>query len=119
MTRIPHPAAIHGNGNPSPYGSLPPSRLARRGLDPGGDPLGSPAGTVGPSERIAAKKSIGGGQFGTTGGENAVTSRYLAKHPEFAASCPFDGYGIPAVLPTEWGERLGLSPRAYFLHELL
>ncbi len=70
-------------------------------------------------QELRGKKSLGGGQFGTAGGENAVTSRYLASHPEFAASFPFDGYVIPAVLPVEWGERLGLAPREYFLHELL
>jgi len=70
-------------------------------------------------KELRGKKSIGGGQFGTTGGENAVTSRFLAKHPEFAASFPFDGYVIPAVLSDEWAERLRLAPRAYFLHELL
>ena len=70
-------------------------------------------------KELRGKKSIGGGQFGTTGGENAVTSHYLAKHPEFAASFPYDGYVVPAILPAEWGERLGLAPRGYFLHELL
>ena len=32
---------------------------------------------------------------------------------------PYDGYVVPAILPAEWGERLGLAPRGYFIHELL
>lgn len=68
---------------------------------------------------LRGKKFIGGGQFATTGGETAVTSRYLGKHPDFPASFPFDGYVVPAVINAEWGEKLGLPRRDYFLHELL
>ena len=68
---------------------------------------------------LRGKKFIGGGQFGISGGETAVTSRYLAKHPDFPASFPYDGYVVPAVISAEWGEKLGLPRRDYFLHELL
>jgi hypothetical protein len=68
------------------------------------------------------KKFIGCGLFGTNGGnggETAVTSRFLAKHPDFVASFPYDGYVLPAVVDAEQSEKLGLPRRDYFLHELV
>ncbi len=81
-------------------------------LEPLREPWASP-------RELRGKKFLGGGQFGTTGGETAVTSRYLAKHPTFIASFPYDGYVVPAVIDAEWGEKLGLPRRDYFLHELI
>ncbi len=71
-----------------------------------------------PSE-LRGKKFIAGGQYGTNGGESAITSRFLAQHPTFLASFPFDGYVVPGLVDGEWAEKLGLPRRDYFLHELL
>jgi len=77
------------------------------------------------SAELRNKKFICGGQFGTNGGNTAVTSRYLAKHPEFTALFPYDGYIVPALLDAAWGQKMGLKPKIgdqphdYFLHELI
>ena len=68
---------------------------------------------------LRGKKIIGSGQYTTTGGEAAATSRYLAKNPAFLDSYPFDGMVVPAVIEAGWAERLGLPRRDYFLHEVL
>ena len=60
---------------------------------------------------LRAKKVIGGGQYTTTGGDKAVTSRFLAKHPRFLESYPFDGLVVPVVIDAEWGEKVGLPRR--------
>lgn len=70
-------------------------------------------------KELRGKKFIGGGQYGTNGGESAITSRFLAKHPTFLASFPFDGYVVPAVVDKVWAEKMGIPQRDYFLHELL
>lgn len=70
-------------------------------------------------KELRRKKSIAAGQYGTNGGESAVTSRFLAKHPSFPATFPYDGYVIPAVVDSEWCAKMGLERRDYFLHELL
>ncbi len=71
------------------------------------------------ARELRGKKIVVGGQYATTGGDAAVTSRYLARHPTFFDSCPFDGMVVPVVLDAVWAERLGLPRRDYFLHELL
>lgn len=71
------------------------------------------------SRELRGKKIIGGGQYATTGGDAAVTSRYLAKNPAFLDSYPFDGMVVPAVIEAGWAERLGLPSRDYLLHELI
>jgi hypothetical protein len=68
---------------------------------------------------LRGKKMIGGGQYTTTGGEKAVSSRFLAKHPRFTESYPFDGMVVPVVVDSEWAAKLELPPRDYFLHEIL
>lgn len=68
---------------------------------------------------LRGKKMIGGGQYTTTGGDKAVTSRFLAKHPRFTESYPYDGMVIPIVIESEWATQLGLPARDYFLHEIL
>lgn len=68
---------------------------------------------------LRGKKFIGSGLFGTHGGDTAVTSRFLARHPTFFDSYPYDGYVVPAVIDAEWGGKLGLPRRDYFLHDLL
>ena len=75
--------------------------------------------TWGSPKELRRKKSIAAGQYGTNGGESAVTSRYLATHPSFLATFPYDGYVVPALIDVEWAEKLGLPRRPYFLHELL
>ena len=71
------------------------------------------------AREFRGKKIVGGGQYATTGGDAAVTSRYLAKHPAFLDTFPFDGMVVPVVLDADWAERLTLPRRDYFLHELL
>lgn len=44
---------------------------------------------------LRGKKMIGGGQYTTAGGDKAVISRFLAKHPRFTESYPYDGMVIP------------------------
>jgi hypothetical protein len=68
---------------------------------------------------LRGKKFIASGQFGTYGGDTAVTSRFLARHPTFSDCFPYDGYVVPVLIDAEWGEKLGLPRRDYFLHELL
>jgi len=80
--------------------------------EPPRDPWASPA-------ELRQKKFIGSGQYTTTGGETAVTSRFLAQHSNFLGSYPFDGLVVPVVIQAEWGEKLGLTRREYFLHELV
>ncbi len=70
-------------------------------------------------QELRSKKIIGSGQYSINGGESAVTSRFLAKHPDFLATFPFDGYVVPVVIGQEWAEKWGLPRRDYFLHELL
>lgn len=70
------------------------------------------------------KKMIGGGLYTVYGEETAITPRYLAEHPEFAAVYPFDGIVLPAVLDEQWVASLGLTKlgnplRPKFLNELL
>lgn len=72
----------------------------------------------GSPKELRGKKAIVAGQFATNGGESAVTSRFLAKHPDFPATLPYDGYVIPAVIDAEWSQKMGLPVRDYFLHEL-
>ena len=60
---------------------------------------------------LRGKKFIGGGLYTTNGGETAVTPRFLATHPEFVDSYPFDGIVVPAVLSPEWVASLGLTKR--------
>ena len=60
---------------------------------------------------LRGKKFIGGGLYTTTGGENTITPRFLATHPEFVDSYPFDGIVVPAVLSPEWVASLGLTKR--------
>jgi hypothetical protein len=83
-----------------------------------------------PPEKWAAprelrdKKMIGGGLYTIYGDETAITPGFIAKHPEFADSYPFDGIVIPAPLSAEWVEGLGLTKmgmpwRPAFLNELL
>lgn len=71
------------------------------------------------ARELRGKKSVGGGQYATTGGDAAVTSRYLARHPTFLDLYPFDGMVVPVVLDARWFEHLGLPRHDYFLHELL
>ena len=68
-----------------------------------------------PSE-LRGKKMIAGGQFTTTGGDRAVTSRYLARNPEFTARFPFDGIVIPAVIDAKWSDEMKLPREERFLH---
>lgn len=70
-------------------------------------------------DELRGKKMIGGGQYTTTGGDKAVTSRFLALHPQFTESSPFDGMVVPVVIESEWATRVGLPTRDYFLHEIL
>lgn len=70
------------------------------------------------------KKIIGGGLYTTYGGETAITPRFLAQHPDFAGSYPFDGIVLPALLSPEWVKSLGLTKMGMpwlpvFLNELL
>jgi len=68
---------------------------------------------------LRGKKFIAAGQYGAQGGATSVTSRFLAKNPDFLATFPYDGYVVPAVIDADWGEKLGLPRRDYFVHELL
>ena len=70
------------------------------------------------------KKIIGGGLYTTHGGDTAITPRFLAQHPDFAGSYPFDGIVLPAPLSPEWVKSLGLTKMGMpwlpaFLNELL
>lgn len=70
------------------------------------------------------KKFIGGGLYTIYGGETAITPRFLAQHPEFADTYPFDGIVMPALLSPEWVKNLGLTKMGkpwlpLFLNELL
>jgi hypothetical protein len=67
---------------------------------------------------------IGGGLYTVYGEETAITPGFIARHPEFVDSYPFDGIVIPASLSSEWVESLGLTKmgmpwRPAFLNELL
>lgn len=83
-----------------------------------------------PPEKWAAprelrhKKMIGGGLYTVYGEETAITPGFIARHPEFVDSYPFDGIVMPASLSSEWVESLGLTKmgmpwRPAFLNELL
>ena len=83
-----------------------------------------------PKERWATprelrdKKFIGGGLYTVYGEETAITPSFLAEHPEFVDSYPFDGIVIPAVLSPDWVKRLGLTKMGQpwlpkYLNELL
>lgn len=113
--------------------NLPPLGAgARLRLDPGHDagrvtvswiraetsPAPPPEPWASPAE-LRRKKLIGSGQYTTSGGESAVTSRFLAQNPAFLASYPFDGLVLPVVVESAVAVRLGLPARDYFLHELL
>ncbi len=76
-----------------------------------------------PSE-LRRKKMIGGGLYTIYGEETAITPHFLARHPEFVDSYPFDGIVIPAVLSSEWVEGLKLTKQGMpllpkYLHELV
>ncbi len=82
----------------------------------------SPVAPVDPwatSAELRGKKAICAGQFATSGGASSVTSRYLANHPEFTASFPYDGYVVPAVIDGASAKKMGLEAREYFVHELV
>ena len=66
--------------------------------------------------QLRGKKMVCGGQFTTSGGDQAVTSRYLAQHPEFTASFPYDGLIIPALIDAKWSKTMGLPEEDRFLH---
>jgi hypothetical protein len=70
-------------------------------------------------KELRNKRVIASGQFGTSRGERAVTSRFLANHPEFFSSFPYDGYVVPALVPAEAVEKLGLPRQEHFLHTLV
>lgn len=63
-----------------------------------------------PSE-LRNKKFIGGGLYATHGDETAITPRYLATHPSFAESYPFDGVVLPGILSSEWVASLNLTKK--------
>ena len=70
------------------------------------------------------KKFIGGGLYTVYGEESAITPKFIAQHPEFVDSYPFDGIVLPAPLSREWVNSLGLTKmgmpwRPAFLNELL
>ncbi|MCE2806752.1 MAG: hypothetical protein LW700_16345 [Gemmataceae bacterium] len=58
---------------------------------------------------------VAGGQFTTVGDAQAVTSRYLARHPEFTATFPYDGLIIPALIDAKWSGQMGLPAEDRFL----
>ena len=60
---------------------------------------------------VRFKKSIGGGLYTTHGEDTAITPRFLATHPEFVESYPFDGIVLPALLSKEWVASLGLKKK--------
>ena len=68
---------------------------------------------------LRGKKMVCGGQFTTVGGDRAVTSRYLARHPEFTATFPYDGLIIPAQIDAKWSREMGLPAEDRFLHGLV
>ncbi len=81
------------------------------------DPWASPG-------ELRNKKFIGGGLYTVYGEETAITPRFLATHPEFVETYPFDGIVLPASLSQEWTGKLGFTKlgnplRPSFLHELL
>ena len=65
---------------------------------------------------LRGKKMVAGGQFTTVGDAQAVTSRYLARHPEFTATFPYDGLIIPALIDAKWSGQMGLPAEDRFLH---
>ena len=70
------------------------------------------------------KKIIGGGLYTVYGDETAITPRFIAQHPDFVDSYPFDGIVMPAPLSPEWVKslnltKLGMPLRPAFLNELL
>ena len=69
-------------------------------------------------QELRGKKFIGSGQY-ANGGSDAVNSRFLAQHPEFTASYPYNGLVVPVVIGADWAGRVGLSARDYLLQELL
>ncbi len=69
-------------------------------------------------QELRGKKFIGSGQY-ANGGSDAVNSRFLARHPEFTASYPYNGLVVPVVIGADWAGRAGLVARDYLLQELL
>ena len=65
---------------------------------------------------LRGKRMVCGGQFTTVGGDQAVDSRYLARHPEFTATFPYDGLIIPALIDAKWSGQMGLPAEDRFLH---
>lgn len=68
---------------------------------------------------LRGKRLIGAGQYANYGGEQAVTSRYLARHPEFLARYPFDGIVLSVPVPAAVVARYRLDPGEYRLQNLL
>lgn len=65
---------------------------------------------------LRGKKMVAGGQFTTVGDAQAVTSRYLARHPEFTATFPYDGLIIPALIDSKYAREMNLPAQDNFLH---
>ena len=69
-------------------------------------------------KELRHKKLIAAGQYLTSDRSTAVTAKFLAEHPDFITTFPYDGMVLPAHVSKEFCQKQGLGQMS-FLHTVV